>query len=203
MVFSPMFFVCVGTLFLSLPSAFSHPPGTRVWNIGSRYHGYRPGRPWSGYSHHYPGYRTYPEYPRTQGGYPGKCKYGRPCEDSVQQDYEDDEEQPANLGCSCLLYVERTMVFRRVSTDQKYSCSGYGLRKCSRYCDELFLDEGLRASSRQDACDVLGREVYTSWYRKNQVCGKNGPQIDIPVETPLCCRRGRPSLECANENRTS
>ncbi|GFT31292.1 uncharacterized protein NPIL_308471 [Nephila pilipes] len=197
MIFSSFLFLCLGALILS---ANALPPGMRFWNIGSRH---RPDRPWSGYDHYHHSHHRYPGYPQSQGGYPGKCKYGRPCEDSVQQGYEDEEEQPANLGCSCFLYVERTIVFRRVNTDQKYPCSGYGLRKCSRYCDELFSDQGLRASSRQDACDVLGREVYISWHRKNQVCGENGPQVDIPEETPLCCRRGRPSLACTEGERTS
>ncbi|GIY13522.1 hypothetical protein CDAR_68371 [Caerostris darwini] len=179
------------------------PPWKRGWYPGG---GIR--RP--GYDHdhdygHGHGYDRHhrPDYPGRPGFQPDRCKYGRPCEDSSQQDYEDYDEQPNNLGCSCFLYVEKTVVFRRENNDQRYSCSGYGLRKCSRYCDELFQSEGLRASSRQDACDVLGREVYTEWYRKNQVCGRNGPQVDIPQESPLCCRRGRPSLTCSEEGTRS
>ncbi|KAF8797151.1 uncharacterized protein LOC129981642 [Argiope bruennichi] len=175
----------LGILFLSVSAL---PPWAHSWQHGAIHPGYwphRPNRPTWGHD------RDYRPVPET---------VIRPGYEPDQQDYDDEDEQSGYFGCSCFLYVENTMVFRREDTDQRrYSCTGYGLRRCSRYCDELFQNEGLRSSSEQEACDVLGREVYTSWYRKNQVCGRNGPQIDIPMETGLCCRRGRPSLSCGAE----
>ncbi|KFM73044.1 hypothetical protein X975_06296, partial [Stegodyphus mimosarum] len=146
-----------------------------------------------------------------------RCGYGRPCRDekegsdnSQREDNNNPQREDNNnpqrednnnprsdtFGCSCLLYVEYTLVFQRRGTDRLYSCDENGLQKCSAYCSNLFRDEGLRASSRQDACDVLGRDVHTSWYRKNQVCGANGPYRDIRLSENLCCRRGETSVAC-------
>ncbi|GBM88746.1 hypothetical protein AVEN_220863-1 [Araneus ventricosus] len=191
---------------IQFSSTSAMPPWSRSWHHGAMRPGYwqsanRPGRPTCGHGHghghdHDHGYdhdyRPRPDIAERPGYQPD------------QEDSDYDEDPSDFFGCSCFLYVENTVVFRRQDKDRKrYSCTAYGLRRCSRYCDELFQNEGLRASSEQEACDVLGREAYISWYRKNQVCGRRGPQTDIPLETPLCCRRGRPSLSCSTEGQTS
>lgn len=52
-------------------------------------------------------------------------------------DEEEDQSSHGQVGCSCLLYVEYTVVFRRVNNRQRFSCNRYGLERCSRYCDEM------------------------------------------------------------------
>ncbi|XP_035219682.1 uncharacterized protein LOC118192775 [Stegodyphus dumicola] len=213
--------ICLVILFTSI---LAHPPWVRRWSYSSRYpSSWRP-RNWQAYpkpwSHHgdsydhsdhhsdYPHHNDkhshdshdYYDHEDSHSGTSG-CGYGRPCRDEKEngnnpQREDNNNPQSDTLGCSCLLYVEYTLVFQRRSTDRLYSCDESGLQKCSAYCNNLFQDEGLRASSRQDACDVLGREVHTSWYRKNQVCGSNGPYRDIRLSENLCCRGGQTSVAC-------
>ncbi|KAG8182022.1 hypothetical protein JTE90_013953 [Oedothorax gibbosus] len=181
---------------------------------GSRRPGYVPGHqnPYNpGYPHR-PGYPSRPGYPH-QPSYPGghdvypedDCKYGRPCDDEdhdlggYDDGYGDDQSGYGQSGCSCILRVDHTVVFRRVNNRQRFQCNRYGLERCSRYCDELFQDDRLRVGSRQDACDVMGRDVFVPWYRRDQVCGLGGAYKDVPLPLDLCCKRGRPSLDCEDD----